>query len=189
MEEEDYSIPKKIIEKPGFTMERIDKNKYFANFSIENKKIYLKKIIDFNLMQILYEINKDIFDDFKIKLIDDKNVECYFLIKHFFSDFGLPQKYIHLDVEKIEDLDNNTILFVCKNSITNALDIPKIGEPMKYEFMLLKCKIINDHYIIINNQIILSNDIEIPAFAEKMVGIITSKMFFKIKQFIENIAI
>jgi hypothetical protein len=188
MEEEDYSIPKKIIEKPGFTMERIDKNKYLATFSIENNKVYLKKIINFNLMQILYEVNKDVFDDFKYKHVDDNCVESYFLIKHFFSDFGLPQKYSHTNVEKIEDLENNSVLFICKNSTTNILNIPNKGEMMNLDYMFLKCKFTNDHKIELVCHIFF-REMDIPAFVEKMSGIIISKMFIKVKQFIENIAI
>jgi hypothetical protein len=155
MEEEDYRIPKKIIEKKDINMERIDKNKYILNFAIENKKIYIKNIINFNIMKILYEVNKDILEDFKMNLHDDKNGECYFLLKHFFSDLGLPQKYIHLDIKKIDDPENNTILFVCKNNITNTLNIPKTGEQLDYEAMFFKCKLINDHCVIVENNIFL----------------------------------
>jgi hypothetical protein len=189
MEQEDYSIPKKIIDKKDITMERIERNKYTLNFTMENKKIYMKNIINFNIMKILYEVNKDLLVDFKMKLIDDKNGECYFLLKHLFSDFGLPQKYIHLDIEKIEDSENNTILFVCKNSTTNTLNIPKIGEQMSYEAMFFKCKLVNNHCISVENNIFLSEETDVPAFVEKMVGIVTSKMFIKIKQFIENVTI
>ena len=191
MEEEDYSIPKKIIDKNGFTMERIGKNKYVAIFSIENKNVYLKKIVNFNLMQILYEVNKDVFDDFKYKHIDDNCVESYFLIKHFFSDFGLPQKFSHTNVEKIDDPENNSILFICKNSITNILNIPNIpnkGEMMNLDYMCLKCKITNNHKIEVLSHIFF-REMDIPAFVEKMSGIIISKMFIKVKQFIENITI
>lgn len=186
MEEEDYSIPKKIIEKSGFIMERIDKNKYILNFSIKNDKIILKKIITFEIMKILYEINKDIFEDFTYTKINGTSVEAYFLFKHFFSEFGLPQKYTHLNIEMIDDIDNNVILFACQNSTTNSLIIQNKGEQMKLDSMFLKFKLINDHNVEITNNIFFANTAIIPAFAEKMAGIITCKMFIKIKQFIES---
>lgn len=112
--DEDYSIVKKIIDKDEIKMERIDKNKYILSFSISSDKLYLKKLIGFDIAKILYEVNKDIFDDFDIINQRENTAEVYFLLKHFFSDFGLPQKYMHLQIQKNQDEKSNAVLFFVK---------------------------------------------------------------------------
>jgi hypothetical protein len=44
-----------------------------------------------------------------------------------------------------------------------------------------------DHAIAFNFNILFNPDINIPPFAEKMVGIIINKIFKRVKQFIENV--
>ena len=184
--DEDYSIAKIIIDKPHFKMERIDKNNYVMHFNIKNDKLYLKKIINLSTLKILYEVNKEIFDDFKIIKKNDSTAETYFLIKHFFSDFGLPQKYTHLDIEKIDDLENDAILFSCKNTESYTLDIPNKGEQLSVDIILFKCILKGEHEVSITCDVILNKNAIVPAFAEKMASVIISKIFIKIKQFIEN---
>jgi len=187
----DYSIVKKIIDKDEIKMERIDKNKYILRFSISSDKLYIKKLIGFDIAQILYEVNKDIFEDFDMNL--NKNgheAEVYFLIKHFFSDFGLPQKYMHLQIQKIQDEKSDAILFFCQNAnpdlYTSILNIPSKGEQMNTDLIHIVCNAINDHKVDVVNTIFLNNHVDIPAVVEKMAGILISKMFLKVKQFIET---
>lgn len=187
----DYSIVKKIIDKDEIKMERIDKNKYILRFSISSDKLYIKKLIGFDIAKILYEVNKDIFDDFDMNLNKSGHeAEVYFLIKHFFSDFGLPQKYMHLQIQKIQDEKSDAILFFCQNAnpdlYTSILNIPSKGEQMNTDLIHIVCNAINDHKVDVVNTIFLNNHVDIPAVVEKMAGILISKMFLKVKQFIET---
>ena len=43
-----------LFEKDGLKFIKIKKNNYNLVFSMENKNIYLSKIIDFNLITLLY---------------------------------------------------------------------------------------------------------------------------------------
>jgi len=131
-------------------------------------------------------VNKEIFDDFTMKCKSDTSAETYFLMKHFFSDFGLPQKYTHLDIEKIDDLENDAILFSCKNTESYTLDIPNKGEQLSIDIILFKCKLKSEHEVSITCDVFLNDNAIVPAFAEKMASIIISKIFIKVKQFIEN---
>jgi len=140
-------------------------------------------------MKILYEMNKDIFDDFSMTQYGER-AEVYFLIKHFFSDFGLPQKYMHLNVEKIENNEANAFLFVCQNQnpdlYTSVLKIPSKGDQMKIELVHLTCKLTSDHSVEMKQVMFFNKDLEIPLFVEKMAGTLISKTIMRVKQFIEN---
>ncbi len=187
--DEDYTLPKKIIDKDDIQMEKIEKNKYILKFSIKSSNLYLKKLIGFDIVKILYEVNKDIFDDFDMNQSGERG-EVYFLIKHFFSDFGLPQKYMHLQIQKIQDEKSNAVLFFCQNAnpdiYTSVLRIPNKGEQMNTDLIHVVCYVINDHQVDVVNTIFLHEDVDIPAVVEKMAGILISKMFLKVKQFIET---
>lgn len=180
--EEDYSIVKKILDKDGIKMERIDKNKYVLSFSVSSEKLYLKKIIDFSILKLLYELNKDIFDDFYFTQ-ENEGANVYFLIKHFFSDFGFPQKYLSLNVEKVEDEKNKTLVFVCQDDKSGFFEK---GDQLNTEIIQFKCKFFNDHYAELESTIFFDKNTEIPAFVEKMAGVLIGKIVFKVKQFIEN---
>jgi len=186
--DEDYSTVKTIIDKPYFKMDRIEKNKYTMQFNIKNDKLYLKQIINFSTLKILYEVNKEIFDGFTMNKKSHTEAETYFLMKHFFSDFGLPQKYTHLDIIKVDDSENNAILFSCKNTECYTLDInvPTNSEQLNVDIILFKCKLNSDHEVVITCDVFFNDNALIPVFAEKMASIIISKMFIKVKQFIEN---
>jgi hypothetical protein len=67
--------------------------------------------------------------------------------------------------------------------------MPNQCENMSIENMFIECKIINDHEIKIENNIFFHEETDVPEFVEKFAGIIISKMFIKVKQFIENITI
>jgi hypothetical protein len=187
--DEDYTLPKKIIDKDEIQMERIEKNKYILKFSIKSNNLYLKKLIGLDIIKILYEVNKDIFDDFDMNQSGER-AEVYFLIKHFFSDFGLPQKYMHLQIQKIQDEKSNAVLFFCQNAnpdlYTSVLNIPNKGEQMNTDLIHVVCYSINDHQVDVVNTILLNECVDIPAVVEKMAGILISKMFLKVKQFIET---
>jgi hypothetical protein len=186
---EDYSIVKKILDKDGIQMERIEKNKYSLSFSLHSDRLYLKNLLTFDIIKILYEVNKDIFDDFSMSQSGER-AEVYFLIKHFFSDFGLPQKYMHLNVEKIENEEANTIIFVCQNQnpdlYTSVLKIPSKGDQMEIELIHLTCKLTSDHCVEMKQVMFFDNELNIPSFVEKMAGTLISKTIMRVKQFIEN---
>ena len=185
--EEDYSIPKEIYIKNDFVITRQERNKYYVNFSMQNNKTYLDSIINFNIMTILYEMNKDIFDDYKVQIINEEEADVYFLIKHFFSDLGLPQKYFHMHVKKVIDKESNVISFACENSTIDHLVIPNKGDIANIDNIFINCHFTSKHNVFINYKMFINPEVEIPAFMEKIMGIVASKIFLKTKQFIENI--
>ena len=69
-------MDKKIIlekEKDAFTFTRVKKNEYEITFSIQNNFIHLPSIINFDLLKLLYELNKDIFSGFTLDKINENS--------------------------------------------------------------------------------------------------------------------
>lgn len=57
---------------------------------------------------------------------------------------------------------------------------------MNIDLIHVICNAINDHKVDVVNTIFLNERVDIPALVEKMAGILISKMFLKVKQFIET---
>ena len=63
-----------LFEKDGLKFLKIKKNFYNLLFSMENNNIILEKIIDFNLVNIIYELNKDIYEKMNLTKINDNEI-------------------------------------------------------------------------------------------------------------------
>ena len=178
-----------IHQKNGIVIKLLDKNKYELSFEIENNNIILTKLINLHLMRIIYEVNKDIFDDFSLDIHSDNEADIYLSFKHFFEDLGFPKRYSLLHVNMHNDTNsviftantryNTTLKHANSNANANATILP-------IDNLQITCNIENAHKIKIVNVITFNTSFEIPGFVEKMSVQIFNKIFLRIKQFIEN---
>ena len=51
-----------LFNKDNFKFTRVNQNHYIIEFTIENNNIDLSKIIDFNLIKLIYDLNTDIYE-------------------------------------------------------------------------------------------------------------------------------
>ena len=177
-----------LFDKDGFKFVKLDKNIYNLKFSIINNNIHLSKIIDFSLIKLIYDLNPDIYETCHIEKHKENEIITTILIKHFFEDIGLPQRFLFLHIQKITE--QNKITFI-SSSITNFIPegLPKEAELLDIKTMITICEIENPHKINFNFNIIFNDHIEIPEFAENIVGKIINKIFIRVKQFIENVIV
>jgi hypothetical protein len=177
-----------LFSKEEFQFNRTQKNHYTLNFNMENKNIYISKIIDFNLIKLIYDLNSDIYEKVEMNKFSDNEVSVILLMKHLFQDIGLPQRYSVINIKKY--IENNKIIF---QSNTIECDKP-YGIPLEAEVLLIKnltcvCNLITDHKVNFSFNIHFGEGTKIPPFAEKMIGMIIYKIFNRVKQFIENIVV
>ena len=90
-----------LLDKDGFKFSRFNKNNYKLTFTMENKNIVLSKIIDFSLIKLIYDLNDDVYEIVNIEQLNDSEVIITLLMKHFFQDLGLPQKFSFMHMKKI----------------------------------------------------------------------------------------
>lgn len=175
-----------LFDKNGLKLIKPAKNNYNLQFTLENNNIILSKIIDFSLIKLIYDLNKDVYEKVNIEKINENEANIFFLMKHFFEDLGLPQKFSFFYIKKIET--NNKIIFNSKTITTyRPIDIPDEAEVLNIDNFTTICEIINPHKILFNFNIFFSENVNIPNFAEKFIGQIINKIFNSLKQFIENV--
>jgi len=175
-----------LYSKEGFIFTKIGNNNYSLLFDIENDKIIIQKIIDFNLLKLIYQLNSDIYEETNIEIINENEVILYLLMKHLFEDLGLPQRFSYIHVKKF--IENDKISFI-SHSIRNnkPKSVPIDSKLLPIKKMICECLIITPHKIQFSCNVTFDDDMNVPPFAEKIVGLILFKIFKRVKQFIENI--
>ena len=175
-----------LIEKDGFKFSRETKNQYKMNFSMENKNFDLRKLIDFKLIKLIYDLNNDIYEKVDMNILNENEAIVTLLMKHFCEDLGLPQKFSYVHMHRF--VEERRIWFK-SSSIKNIRPegMPEEAELMKIQELITICNIITPHNIQFSLNIIFDPNTHIPVFAEKMVGLILNKIFKRVKLFMENI--
>jgi len=163
-----------------------ENNKYSFNCNIKNEKIYLNEIINLELIKTLFDLNKDIFQETSIEKIDNENVNIIIIFKHLFKELGLTQKYTYISLKK-NIIDDKIIIIgtPIKNINKNINNI----ELLDFNKTQLTFNNIQEHEM--NCFIEFDLDIEenIPQYIVNIIIMIWSKMFNRLKEFIENIVI
>ena len=175
-----------LLNKEGLQFSRVKEKHYALTFSMENMHIILSNIIDFNLIKLIYDLNNDIYEKVILDKINDEEAVATLLMKHFFEDLGLPQRFSFLHIKKI--VEERRIIFVSQSIRSHKPEgMPEEAELMAINELTSICNIVTPHKINFSFNIIFDPIMNIPPFAEKMVGLILFKIFKRVKQFIENV--
>lgn len=183
----DYKV---LFHKSGILLEKMKKNNYQVSMEIENKSLHLLSIVDFELLKLLYDLNQDIYEKIIFDKLNDNEVTATLLMKHFFVDLGLPQRYSYLHIEKKIAEEKNCIEFY-STPICSVIPevIPDSASTVPLEKMITKCEMVNDTTLKITCFISFQENHSFPLFIEKFAGQIIFKIFNRLKQFIEKFRI
>jgi hypothetical protein len=177
-----------LYSKEGFIFTKNEKNNYSLSFSMQNNSIVLSKIIDFNLIKLIYELNPDVYEKINMNIIDENKAIANLLLKHLFKDLGLPQRFSYVRINKI--VEENSIKFISQTIKPEIPEgMPPDSELMPIKNMICHCEIITPHHIRFTCNVQFENSMIVPPVAEKLVGLILYKIFNRVKQFIENVRI
>ena len=175
-----------LLNKEGLQFARVKEKHYTLTFSMENMHIILSNVIDFNLIKLIYDLNSDIYEKVILDKINDDEAVATLLMKHFFEDLGLPQRFSFLHIKKI--VEERRIIFVSQSIRSHKPEgMPEDAELMAINDLTSICNIVTPHKINFSFNIVFDPIMNIPPFAEKMVGLILFKIFKRVKQFIENV--
>ena len=187
------NLPQKLIEKNGITLTKMTTTNFNLAFNIKNNNIILPSIINFDLIQLIVKLNPNIFENIEVESVSeiekeletDKKINVLF--KDIFSDIGLPQYYLSLNVNK-SVLDTNKIVFNSFLYDNKLNSYPDDVEYLSVHNIIITFEIINNHFIKINGEITIEENKGVHPFCEKLIGNIIYNIFIRLKQFIENIA-
>ena len=184
----------KIIDKNGLQIIKVNNNNFKILFDVNNVNIILPKIINFEMIQLVYKLNPNIFESVELVNNDenDKNeIIIHSLLKDLFGDLGLPQFYSSIIVTKKSDNETNLITFTCKafDNKDKQFLYPDDVTILPINDIKIICQIVNNHYVKVFCDVNLEDNHIIPQFAEKIIGNLIYNIFIKVKQFIENLRV
>jgi hypothetical protein len=187
-----------VYNKNGFIIKKSERNNYITEFEIENKNLYMEKLLHLSLIDILYSVNKDVVDIYKLKVVETNDnygeANVFVIFKHLFADIGIPQYHSFLNIKIKKTLDESLITFYIKSNtnyenINEYIDddeIYKQTEQLKVKNVTCYCKLITPHKIKVENHIYLNNQkLVVVDFIEKICFQLLYKMFIRSKVFIE----
>ena len=181
---EEYPIM--LYTKNDFTFTKNEINNYSLSFYLENNHFLLAKIINFDLIKLIYDLNIDIYEDIHLNKINENEATINLLLKHLFEDTGLPQRYSYLHIHKCEQ--ENKIIFKGKSiKTTPPIRVPEHAELAPIRDMNLEFHLITPHKILFNCNIIFEEKMIVPTVAERLIGIILHKIFNRLKLFIDKV--
>ena len=174
--------------KNGFEFIKCAQHQYSLSFCMENQHIMLAKVIDFNLVKLMYDLNSDIYEKVQLDIHNEHEATLNLLMKPLFEDIGMPQRFSYLHItkqvrEKSITFESHTIKH------KRPFGMPAESELMPIQRMTCDCAIASPHIIHFTCNIAFEPTLNIPSFVEKIVGIILYKIFNKVKQFIENVVV
>lgn len=178
------SNPIILFEKDGLIFKKIKDKHYNLSFVISNKNIILSKVIDFPFIKLIYQLNPDVYEKINLEPINDNEALLTLVMKHFFEDLGLPQRYIFVHIHK--SIHVNSILFESESVKSYRPEGVGDCELMAIKKMTTLCASLSPHNMNFNIDVIFEDYAKIPPFVEKMIGMIINKIFIRVKQFIEK---
>ena len=182
-------LEKILFDKGGFIFSRVEKNKYSLQFAMENQNIILSKLIDFGLIKLIYDLNGDVYEKVAIEKVNDDEVIATLLMKHLFEDLGLPQRYSFIHIKKYIEPDERIVFNSQSIKSHRPEGIPEHAELMALQNLTILCNVTTPHKIDFYITILFDPAMNIPPFAEKLVGMVLNKIFKRVKQFIENVRV
>ena len=175
-----------LYSKEGFIFTKNEKNNYSLSFEMLNNNIILSKIIDFNLVKLIYDLNNDIYEQVNLKIINDDEATINLLMRHLFEDLGLPQRFSYLHIKKTPQ--ENSIMFESQTiKSERPPGMPDNAELIPIKTMKCNCDIVTPHKIKFTFNVLFENYMLVAPVVEKLVGLIIYKIFNRVKQFIENV--
>jgi hypothetical protein len=180
-----------LYEKNDTKIIKLDNGTYNLFFSIENNKMNLDSIINFDLIKLIYDLNTDICEKVILEKYDENTANISILIKNLFADLGLPQKYSCLQITKSIQNSQNvfdfTIIVPTKKPewLTNDMEVANI----KSIKLISDAVSTNQHKIKFKCLIDFQENIDTPIFIQKVSVMVINKIINRLKQFIENVRV
>ena len=163
-------MEKVFFEKENIRMSKTPEDEYHIQCIIENNKLFLEKIIDFDLLKLIYDLNVDVYEKTELHKINESEANILFIMKNLFPDLGMPQRFAYLKVRKIVEKYPDTektqktqktkkIIFQSEfildenGQMMKPTHLPQDVYPLPIEYLETECLFLSDHKIHISNKI------------------------------------
>jgi hypothetical protein len=179
----------KITEGKNFLLVRFITNNYKLSSIIENKNICMNDLLDFRLINLMYQTNIDNFEKNYTNVLNENEAIVFLRMTHFFKEFGLKQRYICFDIKRHIDINLGAVVFILTQNDNYGVKLnnDSSAELLPITHMIYEFKLVNSHKMIMTQYIHFDDCVTIPAFLEPLFGSILKKMYKRTIKFIEKL--
>ena len=179
-----------LFEKDGFILTKNEKNicneqSYNIQFTLENPNINIESIINFDIIKLIYELNPDIYEKGEVIKINEQEAIITLVMKHLFEDIGMAQNFVFLHVKMHTRHEHNHIFEAETIQTYRPENMSDQIELINIEKMIIICETVTPHKINFIYNIYFEEDVTITPFFEKIIWLLATKVFKRVKQFIE----
>jgi hypothetical protein len=178
-----------IHSKDGIQILKLTDQSFRICFSMENRNIMLNSVLNFDLIKLIYDLNKDICEKVELQKLDESYAIMTLIIKNFFEDLGIPQKFSCLQIHKhVASAQETEFLF---STFTNYKPswVSSDIELAYIEKISMKCFCKTPHELEFDCIVQFPMNQNLPTFVQKMSVMVVQKIINRLKQFIENVKI
>lgn len=171
---------------------------FSLEYQYENPKFDIVSLLNINIHNLLFEVNKDIIESIEItETFESKNeFDILYLFKDFGSDLGGSKTYINVrtKVEKRFASNGNTEIIFTSKSIPfhdhDRLHVNKY-KLMEYPLYIQKYIILSNNHIQVIHMFKLKPEYEeeLTVTMENAISIVIKKMYLRLKIAIESLKI
>jgi len=172
-------------------------NELKITFHIENHELDLTELMNFNLFDILFKINKDICESYRLDVRNECEARLQLVLKHILKDLGVPQMWGNVIIVR-ENLGDMVVLTVANVPISETV-ISEEYELIPVKNITIYCGVKDPHKIDICVDIACGDEKEdfddededgsssnMQHFLDKMTNTLLKNIINRLKQFIEN---
>ncbi len=160
-------------------------------FQVENQEVNLVNLINFMLFDLLFKINKDICESYRLDARNECEARLQLVLKHILKDLGVPQMWANVIIVRENLCDK--VVFTVTNVPHSETIISEEYELIPVKNITVYCDILNKHKIDIRVDVLCEDeDVEddddkgMQKFLDKMTKTLLTNIINRLKQYIEN---
>jgi hypothetical protein len=178
----------------------IDMKLFSLEYVYNNKVLDLSSLININLHNLLYEVNKDIFDSINIQPIsqdpDNTDYNILYIFKDFGGDLGGFKTYMYVSTKINKRFAGNGNVEITFTSKSISYEYHTQMSEQKYK--LIEYPLYIQKYILLtpNNIQVLhmfklkpENEAELTVTMENAISLMIKKMYLRLKYAVEHITL
>jgi hypothetical protein len=166
---------------------------FSANVCIENDNLLMEKLVGFDLITLIGELNPDICQSVQLTKHSDSHASLTVVLQHFFEDIGCPQVYLQSSIQMQQTTQIKTPIyrFTLEQSISPNNTLHIVPNQCLQVFIenaecIVECISIHTLKISVNFKIDPTQLETVPTFAMSLINTLTLKILKQVKTFIEN---
>ena len=184
----DFLKGQKNIKPQKIQMMKLSNNIFKLETYVENKNIFLEKILNFDLIHLFYKVNNQYFEAVDFRLLNENEAILFILMKPLFQQLGCHSRYVNLKITK--KIENDKCISFTANVhhelSAKAKDFPTaLPSPLMKVYIIFN--IINSHNIHISEELTFDDKYAGFTILEKLMSPVLKIIFKQSVQAVEQI--